>query len=171
MLNLFILCLLISIYQIVVSHEQIGLSTTLDCNSPDISDNIVFFSYHIHLTFNGTNETDVNGALEIQKKFIQDFGTPDIMMCDFDAKEVDPAQYRLCSFPIGMEPVGPFYSAQWSFFIPNNYYARTVQWIMHNRGSYSSFIHPNTGCSTNDHTIWPLCGGNITDVNTTNLHS
>jgi aromatic ring-cleaving dioxygenase len=167
-----LLCLLLSILNIIVySHEHIRLTNTLDCNSADISDNIVFLSYHIHLIFNGTNETDVNGAVEIQKKFIQQFGNPEIMACYFEPKDVDVVQYRLCSFPIVMVPAGPFYSAQWSFFIPNSYYAKTVQWIMHNRGNYSSFVHPNSGCSTNDHTIWPLCGGSITDVNITNLSS
>lgn len=42
---------------------------------------------------------------------------------------------------------------------------RTVPWIMQRRGALDVLVHPNSGCGLEDHTQWPLWGGNAWEIN------
>ena len=61
--------------------------------------------------------------------------------------------------------------AQWSVFVPRKYYTECVEFVMQHRGDLDIFVHPNTGCSTNDHMSTPLWGGNKWEIDTSILSS
>ena len=118
-----------------------------------------FYSYHIHVLFWQTNANSTGAALALRDSFAKEFNVR--QDCPIEAKDPAPEQRTICSFGVDMEPAGPFLTAQWSFFIPKGYYrfSETVEFIMQNRGTLDSFIHPNSGCTTKDHSDWSLWGG------------
>lgn len=63
------------------------------------------------------------------------------------------------------EPVGPFLTAQWSIFVPNENFFEVSSWAAQHRGQYDILIHPNSGCELEDHTWWALWGGNPWEIN------
>ena len=141
-----------------------------------------FQSYHIHILFWASDALSINTSLAIREQFIQRFGEQHdsarggimaIENCTVSPADPAPEQHSICSFGIDMEPVGPFLTAQYSFFIPNDRFRQTVTWAMQhgNTDTTDVFVHGNSGCSTRDHEDWPLIGGNKWSLNLANLHS
>jgi aromatic ring-cleaving dioxygenase len=151
-LGLVVICL-----QIVVSHEQPGgfhLSKE-ECGKK--AQARPFLSYHIHALFWQTNNASVEAAMSLRAEFSKAFDVTED--CTFSAGQVEPQQRSMCFFGVDMEPAGPFLTAQWSVFIPRHYYEESVSWTLARRGNLDIFIHPVTGCSTEDHVDFPVWGG------------
>ena len=133
-------------------------------------------SYHIHIIFYGTNTNSTNDADALKKQFAEEFDVTED--CPISPADLGINQKTICAFATEYEPVGPFLTAQWSFFIPKiiheevmSFFNKPVQWTMQNRRNFDAFIHPNTGCSTRDHVDWSLWGGNKWALDTSKLHS
>ena len=50
-----------------------------------------------------------------------------------------------------MGPVGLFAAGRWAVYVPLENFAGTVGWFLQHRNGMSALVHPNTGCSTADH--------------------
>ena len=92
-------------------------------------------------------------------------------MCSFLAFSPQEEQTELCMFETRYEPFGPFLTGQWSVFVPPDKYYKSMSWILSRRGDLDIFIHPNTGCSTLDHTNSAQWTGNKWELDTSKLTS
>lgn len=55
---------------------------------------------------------------------------------------------------------GPFPTAQYSFFVPPSLLVPTMNFMVQNRqGPIDVLVHPNSGCETEDHTLWEFWSG------------
>ena len=115
------------------------------------------YSYHIHVLFWQNSPTHTAGALELRNRFIEKFELYN-MNCTIDAGDPAPG-HEMCVFEVDWQPAGPFTTAQYSFFIPPKQLQETSAWMLQHRGIYDVYIHPNTGCETNDHTEWYAFSG------------
>ena len=108
-------------------------------------------SYHIHVLFWGNNKNSTNAAISLQDDFLKQFNlTRESNTCPFAPGDVQPNS-PMCVFPTDYTAAGPFVTAQTALFIPVADYQSTVSWIAPRRGSLDVFVHPNSGCSLNDH--------------------
>ena len=62
------------------------------------------------------------------------------------------------------QAAGPFVTAQTASFIPIEYFTEAASWMMQHRGALDIFVHPNSGCSLQDHIHHGLWGGNKWEV-------
>ena len=134
-------------------HGLLGISGICDDSFP------YFPSYHIHVIFWSTNPERVALAMDLRQRFIERFnlGGAD-KQCTILAGDPAPG-HEMCVFEPDMQPAGPFLQAQYSFFIPPALLQETSAWMLQHRGVLDLFIHPNTGCETNDHTKWYTVAG------------
>ena len=80
----------------------------------------------------------------------------------------DPAPgYDMCVFEPHTEAYGPFLNGEFAFFIPPALLQETSAWMLQHRGILDVFIHPNSGCETNDHTKWNTYAGVKWPIDTT----
>eukprot|EP00164_Ancoracysta_twista_P000586 GFYU01000777.1.p2 GENE.GFYU01000777.1~~GFYU01000777.1.p2 ORF type:complete len:169 (-),score=38.43 GFYU01000777.1:64-570(-) len=121
-----------------------------------------FRSYHIHIMFMHKNQKRFNETMALRDRFIEQFNLGDEKLCEglFD-------QGRLCMFDPDLEAAGPFPTGQWSVYVPIEWFAKTVPWIMQNRGDFDLLVHPNTGHELPDHTAWAMWGGEKWFLDTT----
>ena len=141
-------------------HEWNSMKTSLP--SPNSGGNksceyAEALSYHIHVLFWQNSPKHTAGALGLRNKFIERFNLKE--NCTMDAGDPAPG-HEMCVFEVDWEPAGPFTTAQYSFFIPLQKLQETSIWMLQHRGIYDVFIHPNSGCETNDHTKWYTFSGN-----------
>ena len=174
-LPLFLVVFLFSLFLTLpscLSHEQAGINFDgIKCSKQEYRP---FISYHIHSLFWPTNNNSISSANNLKSAFGEHFGLSednDENHCNFEAKDVEPQQTELCFFNTDLEPIGPFLTAQWSVFVPKKYYEESVEFVMQHRGELDIFVHPNSGCSTNDHTSAALWGGNKWELDTSILSS
>ncbi|KAI8481903.1 hypothetical protein Bbelb_403480 [Branchiostoma belcheri] len=116
-----------------------------------------FLSYHIHCMFVAYNNDSVFAALKLFDRFIEHFNLTHTRPC-----EGLYHQGRLCAFDVDYTntgPTDPFVSANWAIFVPLEWYAKTVPWVMQNRGDQDILVHPNSGAEVSDHTRWALWMG------------
>lgn len=125
---------------------------------PASCENARLISYHIHVLFWPYHQKHVEGALKLQQKFIKHFNLENIN-CTITAGDPGLPDQQMCVFEIDWEPLGPFTTAQYSFFIPPEKYVETVTYILQNRGIYDVLVHPNSGCETYDHSRWAVWSG------------
>ena len=118
------------------------------------------YSWHVHFLYWQTNPNHTAGAFQIRDKFMQAFKNKLGAPCT-DLFHQD----HLCMFDPDTEPVGPFLTAQWSIFVPNENFFEVSSWAAQHRGQYDILIHPNSGCELEDHTWWALWGGNPWEIN------
>ena len=115
------------------------------------------YSYHIHVMFWQNNKPRTASALELREQFIKRF---ELEGKDCEIFPGDPAPgHEMCVFEVNLEPAGPFTTAQYAFYIPPGDLLETSAWMLQHRGVQDVFIHPNTGCETNDHTKWYTFSG------------
>ena len=164
---------------VVSAHESLG-PPHLSAHDCSLDVNYQFQSYHIHNLFWSSDPLSTNTSLAIREDFIERFGQRDsrsnrifIEDCPMSNSDPAPEQHQICSFGVETEPVGPFLTAQWAFFIPNDRFRQTVTWAMQHGHSDTTdtFIHGNSGYSTRDHEDWSLFGGNKWPLNLMALHS
>ena len=155
------------------AHSALG-PPPLSAHDCSLDIDYQFQSYHIHVLFWSSDALSTNTSLAIRDKFIKRFeGQDGIPDCTVSPAAPAPEQHRICSFGIDTDAIGPFLTAQWSFFIPNDKFRQTVTWAMQHAPSDRTdlFIHGNSGCSTRDHDDWSLVGGTKWPLNSGNLHS
>ena len=139
---------------VINAHSALGpINPDIDCSKQP-----TFESFHIHLLFYGTNENETIHSIALKEAFAKEFNVTED--CPISPGDIGYKQKSICSFDTSFESAGPFLTAQWSFFIPKNLFDDPVKWIMQNRGEFDTLIHPNSGCTTEDHTSWALWGGN-----------
>ena len=91
--------------------------------------NAPFLSYHIHALFWQTNPKSTAAALTFQREFLAAWNVSE--NCTFAAGDPQPSRINMCAYEVDYEPVGPFLTAQLSFFVPIGWYERTVAWSMY----------------------------------------
>ena len=123
-------------------------------------DDAKIYSYHIHVLFWQNNENRTGSAIALRNDFIENFKPESGKMknCTITAGAPAPG-LDICMFGVDLVPAGPFTTAQYSFFIPPNRLQETSMWMLQNKGVHDVFIHPNSGCETNDHTKWNTFSG------------
>ena len=122
-----------------------------NCSSANI------YSYHIHVLFWQNNPNRTGSALALRDAFIGKFNLNG-KKCSISAG--NPASgLKMCVFDVDLNPAGPFTTAQYSFFIPPSRLQETSMWMLQNKGVHDVFIHPNSGCETDDHTKWNTFSG------------
>ena len=117
-------------------------------------------SYHIHVMVLQTNAKQVAKTMDFQRRFMDKFDLHGKQNCTFTAGDPRPSMQDICTFPVDWKPEGPFFTAQYSWFIPKKDYERTTRWTRQNRDDLDVLIHPNSGCEVNDHTVWAMWAGN-----------
>ena len=105
----------------------------------------------VYLFPQSTKYDFVTAAISLQDDFLKQFNlTRESNTCPFAPGDVQPNS-PMCVFPTDYTAAGPFVTAQTALFIPVADYQSTVSWIAPRRGSLDVFVHPNSGCSLNDH--------------------
>jgi len=132
-------------------------------NAPQI------FSFHIHILFWQNNNDSVNAAWDLRNSFMGHFNLTDTGACD-DSNTTHPPT-EMCMFePDFPEPAGPFLTSDWAIFVPPPYYQQSVLWMTQHHGDLDMFVHPNSGCEIEDHTLWPLWGGKPWEIDISAFH-
>ena len=140
------------------AHAQPGMVAlpSAECDG----DNIDFQSYHIHVLYWQNNQNSTDLALKLRKDFISKFELDETAdACTFSLGEPMPEQKKICIFDVDTEPAGPFVTAQYSFFIPTDFFQVTTAWSVAHRTVLDIFIHPNSGCSLQDHLHFGMWSG------------
>ncbi len=171
------LVLAVSLVLVVIALSQCGVEShptfyprdalNPACNRADSPPEI--YSYHIHILFWQSNNQSVTNAMNLRSAFMSEFGLVDGTPCD-DSNVTHPPT-TLCAFePDYPTPAPPFLTCEWAIFVPPSDYGRTVQWITQRRGNLDLFVHPNSGCEIEDHTLWPLWGGKPWELDVDAFH-
>ena len=128
------------------SHPQINVKKSDSCE-----DHPAPQSYHIHVLFWQNNVNSTKAAILLQDNFLTKFGlTRENNTCAFEPGD-DPADGSLCVFTTDYVPAGPFLTAQTAIYVPIADYERTVSWTVQRRSILDVFVHPNSGCTVDDH--------------------
>ena len=120
-------------------------------------DDAKIYSYHIHVLFWQNSAAHTASAMDLRDQFIKEFDLYN-KNCTIDAGDPAPG-HEMCVFEVDWQPAGPFTTAQYSFFIPPELLQKTSIWMLQHRRIHDVFIHPNSGCETNDHTKWYTFSG------------
>ena len=59
-------------------------------------------------------------------------------------------------------PEGPFFSGEWSMFVPVSHVNNVLMWFASHYTqvpSASLLLHPNTGYEYEDHSVWAMWAG------------
>ena len=120
-------------------------------------DNPPSLSFHIHTLFWQNNAVSVGNALKFKDAFATEFGpipncTEDSSAMIYPGSPVGPDMGTYFG-GIAMTPKGPFLTGQYFWGIGLANYGRTVPWMMRYAREYGVdvFVHPVTGCDTQDH--------------------
>jgi len=129
-----------------------------------------FFSYHIHVLFWQHNSDSVAAAFKLRSQFMDHFQISEKEPCD-DTNTTHGQSPNLCmiftDFP---SPAAPFLTCEWAAFVPLADFARTVPWMMRNRGDLDLLVHPNSGCEIADHADWSVWGGKQWELDMSAMH-
>jgi len=137
-----------------------------ECNNIDSPPPIL--SFHVHVTFDGTNESASHQALDLYASFIE-YINPKMEECPFSHPNSAEFYTQICYFPFNASmtafpfSISPIFGAtDYSFFLPNtDLLIADLWWRQHYNPQLTSFmIHPNTGCEDNSHTIWAMVSEN-----------
>ena len=139
----------------VDGHIQPGVVSKVPCSEHPPAQ-----SYHIHVLFWQNNKNSTNEAIQLQESFLSKFGlTYEKDTCPFSPGDIQP-NAPMCVFSTDFAPAGQFVTAQTALFVPVADYERSISWLVPRRGNLDVFIHPNSGCSINDHLKDALWAGN-----------
>jgi aromatic ring-cleaving dioxygenase len=158
--NSLITALVITLFQLglIICHPHPGftpLRSDVSC-----SDHPPAQSYHIHILFWQNNKNSTDAAIKLQNDFMSQFNiTAERNTCAFGPGDIEP-EASMCVFPTNFSPAGPFVTGNTGIFIPVVDYERSISWLIPRRGYLDVFIHPNSGCSPNDHLFDALWAGN-----------
>jgi aromatic ring-cleaving dioxygenase len=128
------------------SHPNVNALTDFECGKFP-----AFESYHIHVLFWQNNAESTAAALKLRSDFMIEFGLNETSTCEMLPSDPAPTEKDICFFNTAYGPAGPFLTAQYSFFIPINYFQMATSWITPRRTILDIFVHPNSGCGLQDH--------------------
>lgn len=111
------------------------------------------YSWHVHVLYYRTNDTQIQEALNLRNKFAAHFNLGFDKPCDLFHNDY------MCMFEEEREPAGPFITSQWSVYFLNDDYVKVVPWITQNRAGLDVLVHPNSGCEIEDHSWWATWAG------------
>ena len=166
---------LLMFFGVAQAHEQPFLhhpDTTppsVDCNKAN-----PFLSYHLHTLFWPSNANSTAAAKNVHVAFLQQF--PEASSCTFGPTNPAPEQTTPCVFEPDFAPAGPFLTGNFAYFLPVSYHEKIIAWFLQQKAqllqpklklnlladsqpTLDFFIHPNSGCSRQDHTHSALWGG------------
>jgi len=88
----------------VIRYNNIDdLSTSdisFDLKNAKLSDNITYYSYHIHVYFLQNNQNQTNEATILRNRFLSEFNVAD---CNDDCETWCP---KICHWDLNMAPIG-----------------------------------------------------------------
>ena len=129
-------------------------------------------SYHVHALFMPYNKQSVKSALAFAERLSSHFQVTDDCGSAGDpmAGQEDDDELHMCAFDVAMEAGGPFNTAQLAYFFPPSKLQEVMAFATQHRATAGSFpidilIHPNTGCETEDHSIFAVWGGTPWPIN------
>lgn len=156
----------------ILLFATIALLTCAAANDDDGCDTSPqIYSYHLHVLFLQNNESSVYQAMKLQKDFVTAFGLVGKPNCSGNAGDPwNKGEMILCSFGVDMEPVGPFPTAQFAFFVPPEVVVPTLNFLVQRRGDLDVLLHPNSGCEIEDHTKWMSWSGLSWRIDTSAFH-
>jgi aromatic ring-cleaving dioxygenase len=135
------------------NREQLKLKLKEDGEPPPI------ISWHAHITYFLTQQSNIQGAMDLRAK-TADYFAP-FLGEECDGRYDNGVLCMINDHNFWNETLegGPFPVGEWSIFIPVPYYSLVVPWLLQHRGAYSMVIHPNTGFEYEDHSIWASWSG------------
>lgn len=120
-----------------------------------------FVEYHFHVLFVRSSQASVKSALNLRQQFETEFGP--LRNCTSLYHQAGICKYDVILDP-STDPGTPFTGAQLSWFIPQRQLAEALSWVISHRdpspeAQISLFVHPNSGCSFEDHFRFALWQG------------
>ena len=131
------------------------------------ADNPPFLSYHVHVLYWSNNATSAANAFALRDEFVRDLapaaGLPN---CTADGSaliypgEGEGPGMKMCWGGAQPGPVGPFLTAQYYIAFGLGEFASVMPWLMRHHRDFplaDVFVHPVTGCDTQDHmerSVW-----------------
>jgi aromatic ring-cleaving dioxygenase len=127
-----------------------------------------FLSYHVHVLFWGNNATSTASAQAFLHDFARDLAPGGSLpnCTDNGSALIYPgggergAGMAMCFGGSQPGPIGPFLTAQWYAAFGLDALGAVMPWLMRHRAEYAltdAFVHPVTGCDTQDHlkrSVW-----------------
>ena len=118
-------------------------------------------SYHVHIVFDLDDPTSLPAARQLREDARVAFA--DILGEDCDGRYDNARLCLIFDHDIAVRlPEGPFYSGEWSMFIPVSYVNNVLMWFAQHYSEVptaSLLLHPNTGYEYEDHSEWALWAG------------
>ena len=161
--------LLVLFVNMCLAHEQVG-NEAVDCDTVN-----KFQSYHIHTLFWPSSANSTAAAEDVHAQFLAEWSHP--AECDFKPKDIGAEQMVPCTFEPDYAPAGPFLTGNFAYFIPISYHEKMIAWFLKQKSLGAAknkldlFVHPNSGCSRQDHTNSALWGGNKWELDVDSLSS
>ncbi|KAI8866895.1 hypothetical protein GQ42DRAFT_165185 [Ramicandelaber brevisporus] len=94
--------------------------------------------YHFHVYFFQNNKDNREAAFQLRERIFK--------LIDAGYFQVVPRRNGFNTGPIGPHPIGSY-----EVWCPVEYFAKTYQWFVRNRGELSVLIHPLTKLEVSDH--------------------
>ena len=142
-----------------VDVEQ-GLASAPSSRALTCDDNPPFLSYHVHVLFWQNNATSVANAKRLYLDFASSHAAGPLPNCTSDGSALiypgkgTGASMKMCFGGVALHAVGPFPTAQLFWAVGLNEFGAVLPWLMRHNEAYeftSVFVHPVTGCDTQDH--------------------
>ena len=136
-------------------------------------------SYHVHVTFNGSDHNSSLAAMNLHSSYIKYYlsnintleNVTLMEVCPFSHdNNYHPNYQQVCAFSFNTSMTQfPFFTmhlfgnvSNYAFYIPDNdsIFSKTQKWFRQHtklHGNFVSYaIHTNTGCEIKDHTEWMI---------------
>ena len=135
----------------------------------DCGSNPPFYSYHVHALYWGHNTTSAANAEALRGALVSSTWSAPIENCTADGSALiypgKPAGsgMRPCFGGDVKGPIGPFLTAQWYMGIGLDDFGKVMPWLMRHHADYplvDVFVHPVSGCDTQDHLLRSVWMGN-----------
>jgi len=102
-----------------------------------MSEKSITKEYHFHTYFHQNNRNECKNVQELYNKI---------------TKFRDNGYFTIVPGRLNMDPVGPHAIGSFETWVPIEYFAKTYDFFLKNRGEFSVLIHPLTINELNDHT-------------------
>ena len=124
-------------------------------------------SYHIHIVFDLADPTSLPAAIALRDAAREQFSN--LLGPDCDGRYDNGRLCLIFDHEISEVLVGgPFFSGEWSMFVPVSYSNAVLFWFTQHYKSVptaSLLLHPNTGYEYEDHGEWALWAGGAQAIN------
>ena len=131
----------------------------------------MFICLYIHIYIRAQS---VEAANVFHASFLKEFGP--LKDCTGDwagdprGGQGNVTTLEMCDFGFDRDAAGPFNTPQGAFFVPEYRLREVLIFSIQHRSLSGNMpidilIHPNTGCETEDHSVWALWNGNSWPIN------